>query len=419
MSEFFDKFSSENYKPKEKANVAAPAEGKKGGISAVHHESVQDAAYARTRTIRIVVIAAAVVLLFAGVTALYLVLSRVQVINFVGKSVTEARSWAATKGVTLDETTEFSDENNNIVLSQTIPGGDSISGGGVLGLTISGGPDPQQQIEVPDFDTMVSAEIQTWIDDNKLANTNIVQDNSETVAADHVISAEYRDAGVNASNFTRGDYLVITVSKGPSTADKVILLDFVGYTKANLDKWGSDHNIAINYQQATSNTVPEGIIISQSQPMSTVVDSYSVLNVVISAGKGVTVPNYAGFTADTAASASDKVRVTVMTRYSDSVGYGRLISQSAPANSKLLPDENTVTVVYSIGRPYMIDLTGKLEKDLAPYFFDFTSHGANISYKVSYVHSAEPKGTVTGSSRHGEFLSMTDSVTIYVSDGTL
>ena len=422
MSEFFDKFSNENYKPaKEKENDPVLTEGtnvvKKGGISAVTHETVRDTAYAKAKTIRIVVLAAAAVLLFVGVVTMYLIFSRVTVINFVDKSVTEARSWAATKGITLDEETQFNDESTNVVLSQSIKAGDTMSGGDVLKLTVSKGPDPQEKITVPDFNTLTSAQIQSWIDDNKLTNTNIMQDNSDTVEADKVISVVYRDAGVNGDNFTRADYLVITVSKGPSMTNKVNVSNLVGLTKTEIDKWGSENNITISYKKTVSDTIPEGVAISQSTAAYSVVDRYSVIIVVLSVGKGVEVPNFTNYTLDTAATASDKIKITALGRYSDTVAYGKLISQSASAKSKLLPDENYVTVVYSIGRPYMENLTGKLEKDLAPYFFNFTSHGANISYSVSIVHSSLPKGTVTGSSRYGEFLSMTDSVTIYISDG--
>lgn len=425
MSEFFDKFSNENYKTtKEKSGSAAVAEQaapeKKGGITAVRHETVQDAAYARTKTIRIAVIALTALLLFSGIIALYFFSSQVTVINFVGKSVTEARSWAATKGITLDETGQFDKERTaNLVLSQSVKAGDTLSKGSVLSLNISKGPDPAEKINVPDFMTMTPAHIQSWIEENKLVNTNIMQDNSDTVEADRVISVVYRDAGVNADNFTRGDYLIVTVSKGPSMANKVTVISFAGLTKAKMDQWGTEHSIAINYKKAVSDTIPEGVVISQYPPATTVIDSNSVIQVVLSAGKGIEVPNYSYYTSSTAASASDKVKVIVVTQYSDTVPYGKLISQSVSARTRLLPDENTVTVVYSIGRPYITDLTGKLEKDLAPYFFDFTSHGANITYSVAVVHSAQPRGTVTGASRYGEFLSMTDSVTVYVSDGTL
>jgi serine/threonine-protein kinase len=99
------------------------------------------------------------------------------------------------------------------------------------------------------------------------------------------------------------------------------------------------------------------------------------------------------------------------------VAYGRLISQSVPAGRQLTDDQPKVTVVYSEGRPYIDDLTGKSEKELPAYFYEFTSKGANITYSVDYVDSGEPKGQVVWSSVYSQFVDMTTHVTVRVSKG--
>ncbi len=59
-----------------------------------------------------------------------------------------------------------------------------------------------------------------------------------------------------------------------------------------------------------------------------------------------------------------------------------------------------------------------LEGDLQKLFFDeFRSKGANISYQVRYVNSAEPYGTIVGMSKFNQFLPLEDTITFDISLG--
>jgi hypothetical protein len=75
-------------------------------------------------------------------------------------------------------------------------------------------------------------------------------------------------------------------------------------------------------------------------------------------------------------------------------------------------------VTYSIGKPYLENLAGSSEKDLPSYFSDFVQKGANISYKVTYVDSAVAKGTIISTSKYSQFLSMSEKISIIVSNGS-
>jgi serine/threonine-protein kinase len=108
-------------------------------------------------------------------------------------------------------------------------------------------------------------------------------------------------------------------------------------------------------------------------------------------------------------------------RYSDTVPYGGLISQSVKPGGYVTQEKNRVTLVYSAGKPYIGNLVGRAENELPAIFYDFTQMGASITYEITYVDVADPtmfpKGTVVAVSKSNEYISMNEVIQIQVSKG--
>ncbi len=138
-------------------------------------------------------------------------------------------------------------------------------------------------------------------------------------------------------------------------------------------------------------------------------------------GKGVTVPDFSTILPDDAQAAVEGVTVRMRMQFTQSLPYGQLISQSETAGTVLTSkDDQGIEVVYSAGQPYIKDYRRSeiLEGDLQKLFFDeFRSKGANISYQVRYVNSAEPYGTIVGMSKFNQFLPLEDTITFDISLG--
>jgi len=102
------------------------------------------------------------------------------------------------------------------------------------------------------------------------------------------------------------------------------------------------------------------------------------------------------------------------------VSYGKLISQSIEADTKLTEkDDKHITVTYSQGRPYLKDFRGQLEGDLPRLFFEeYQSKGADIKYIVKFVWAPEVKGTVVSMHKFNEFVPMKFTVEIHISNNT-
>ncbi len=101
---------------------------------------------------------------------------------------------------------------------------------------------------------------------------------------------------------------------------------------------------------------------------------------------------------------------------------GKEVYRQALKKSELKYDETNEIFdsFYEIDLPtfYIKDLKGQTEGDLQGTFYnDYTSKGANISYRVQYVNSPETKGTVVGQSSLNEFVPLSCTVFIQISNG--
>src|SRR5699024_2087961 len=159
-------------------------------------------------------------------------------------------------------------------------------------------------------------------------------------------------------------------------------------------------------------------IISQSVAADELVARRDEMEVVVSKGKAIIVPNFWGLTPDEATMNFPDLNVTVKSVYHGEVAYGTLIAQSVAPDTKLTEDDdNQVTVTYSLGRPYLRDVRGQLEGDLPSLFYEeYQSKGANIKYTVKVVDSSEEKGTVVGMSKYNEFVPLNYTVEIRISN---
>ncbi|WP_042141937.1 PASTA domain-containing protein [Paucisalibacillus sp. EB02] len=351
---------------------------------------------------------------------IYYLLVHVKVEDFVGQPVSKARTWASENDVEVELKQDYSmDYDANQIISQSVSVGDKIRKGKTLQLTSSLGPDPEATIPLPDFSVMSQEEARNWIDENKAENLQIVTEFSDEIEEGSFIKLTIRDTGIDGSEYQRKDSAAVYYSKGVEVFEKNITIpDFVGMPKEEVEKWAESNEIEMTYEETDSDSVEAGHIISQSEPADEKIAKRDKMEVVVSVGKAAVVPNFAEMTAEEAMANYPDLDLRVKEQFHADVSYGRLISQSVEAGAKLTDkDDKSVTVTYSLGKPYLGDFRGQIEGELPRIFFDeYQSKGANIKYIVKYVYAPEVKGTVVGMSKFNEFVSMTYTVEIRVSN---
>ncbi|MCK0469887.1 PASTA domain-containing protein [Halalkalibacter sp. APA_J-10(15)] len=339
--------------------------------------------------------------------------------DFVGQPVSEARAWAAEYNIEIDLTHESSMEyDTNQVMSQAIPAGDRVRKGETISLVSSTGPDPDEHIELPDFTEMSQYEAETWIADYKVENLQLLSEYNDDVEEGEFIRLVIRDSNVAEEEYRRRDSAIVYYSRGEEVFEKDIdVPDFTGQTRVEVEQWAETNEIEITYKEEASNSVEVELVVSQSVSPEDKVAKRDEMEVVISLGQATTVPHFGELTMEEATSYGDLV-VMVQQRYHSEVPFGGLISQSVSAGTELTDRDNKeIQVVYSQGRPYLRDYRGMLEGDLPQAFYeDYQSKGADIRYTVKYVDAPEVKGTVVGMSKFNEFVSMSYTVEIRISN---
>ncbi|MCL1788875.1 MAG: PASTA domain-containing protein [Oscillospiraceae bacterium] len=439
MNDFLSQFDKKNYNSEPKNEPAPPAirtepvvviqpeilaqtpkESQNVAIQGPVHQTEVDKSFQTKKIIKYAIIAAAVAAVCVTGIIIFLLANRVDVKSLLGDNIGDANNWAIRNRITLETMSEYNlDYDKDVVFAQQ-PESGKIQRGSIVEVSVSKGPDPDEFITIPDFSNIKSpAEVRNWISEYKATGARVIQEYSDEVENGHFLRLEFRDELVNESNYTRKDTLNIYISRGEEPVTKNITVPkFAGKTKEEVETWAETNHIKINFEEADSEEVAENKIISQEPVAGIKIAQEDEVTVVVSLGKGITVPDFNAVSKNEAAMNTD-LQVEVILKYSSTVPYGKVISQSVAAGTKLFGDDRKISVTYSEGRPYIEDLKGRSENLLPAYFYELQFKGANITYTTSYVDSSLPKGTVVDASHNSQYVEMTLVVHIQISLGNL
>ncbi|MCL1792009.1 MAG: PASTA domain-containing protein [Peptococcaceae bacterium] len=388
------------------------------GIIASEHETELDRGYNKRKLVRYGVIGGTVIMVAIFLYLIVSIFNQITVKNFIGTSINDAKTWGITNKVSIEIESVYNNGfDSNHIIAQSQDSGKKIRKGSVLAFQVSLGPDPEEIIKLPEFESMNTTQIYAWKDINKANNVNVMQENSDEVEINQFIRKDFSNPSITEDNYTRKDGLLIYMSKGQFEKN-ITVPDFRGKFKREVDTWARQNKIDVVYLENSSGNIPKDCIISQEIEVGVKIAQNTKISFVVSTGKAVIMPNFSKMTKEEATTQED-ISVTVKTQYSATVTYGKMISQSVPVGRQFTDETVKVFVVYSEGRPFMDDLVGKSEKELPAYFYDFTSKGAAITYNITYVDSSESKGQVTWMSIYNQYVEMNTCVEIRVSRGNL
>ena len=382
---------------------------------------VKDQFFAKKQKIKRGIIAGSGLLAVIVITWFYYGQTHVKLPDFIGKSVSTAQTWADEHKVKLEVKRVYNfDKEANIVIKESDKNR-TISKKKTVNLTASLGANPKEKIELPDFSKMPVAEAREFIKKNKLENTSVQLDYSETVAKDTYLKQTFANQSVTPETFKREDNLTLYYSKGKEpVVQNIDVPDFSSQTKEQINTWSKEKGVKVTFETAGSETIEADKVISQSVAKGQKVSKADIMIIKLSLGKPMTVPDFSRFTFDESSGAAKNLPVISKQVYNDTVPYGGFISQSIPAGTQYFAKDTIpdIMAVYSLGRVYIKDLKGQTEDDLQGTFYnDYTSKGANIAYRVQYVNSPETKGTVVGQSSLNEFVPLSCTIFIQISNG--
>lgn len=388
-------------------------------------ETETDPDYQKKKIKKFGFIGVGIVVVCALLFGVYYQLTHVKVPDFNKKELSEARTWTSENDVKLkvEQVYDF-DTEPNIIIKQGVAGGKKIKKGKELVITSSLGPDPDQKIALPEFKDFSVEAARNWVAENKAENVAIIEEYNDKIEESKFIKLQFGNKDLDSTEYKRKDKLQVYYSKGKEVFEKNIEVpDFKGKTKSEVQEWATKNELKLEATAVFSETVELDKVLSQETAKGTKIAKKDTFKVKISKGQAISVPDYSQYTVEEASQLESKVPAQIRSIYTTDVPYGRFISQSVEAGKQYnegdaLPN---VKVLYSQGQPYLKDLRGQtVEGDLQKVFYDeFESKGANVTYEVYYVDSAESKGTVVAMSRFSEFIPIDAHIYIGISKGNL
>ncbi len=211
-------------------------------------------------------------------------------------------------------------------------------------------------IEMPDFIGQTKTDVGAWAQQEKIESTGIVfkEEYSFEVAEGEIISQSV-NPGTNIDTAAK---ITFTESLGPDPTEAIPFLDDVlSLSRDDIEEWEDENKLLdVRYEQAYSDTVEEGNVISFSLHGTDAADFVRDSRVTFNISRGpqpagtVTLEDFEDKTLAEVESfaKSNNIVLNVVEVYDDEVDAGVVISQSI-ASGKTMKEGETLTVTVSKG----------------------------------------------------------------------
>jgi beta-lactam-binding protein with PASTA domain len=270
-----------------------------------------------------------------------------------------------------------------IVISHDPPGGTTVEMGSTVEMVVSlGRPIVPNVVGLTEPN---AAALITAVDN--LAVGTVTYDYSDTVAAGLVIS----QSPIGGAAVSIGSSINLILSLGRPNVPNV-----VGMPEANaVAAITAVDNLTVgNVTYEYNDTVAQWLVISQNPAGGTVVAVGSFVDLVVSLGRPIEVPDVVGMTqadANLTIVGAELTVGTVTYEYSDTIPEDKVISQH-PVYGTIVPIWSAIDLVVSLGRPAVPDVVGMTEAEANS---TITAVGNLTVGSVSYEYSATvPPGLV-------------------------
>lgn len=267
-------------------------------------------------------------------------LKPVELKDLIGKKEFDATLWLKRNGISYKIAYEFSDtvERGTVISTDPVKGTTIQQKETTVQLIISKGP----KITAPDFMKMSLEEITKWAIQYNM-HLSYDTEYSDTIKAGDIIRVSVEKGAI----LEEGSRIYIVTSKGA--------LKMISYTDGDINSlrvFASEHNITLTESEDFSDTVEKGKFISINYQPGAAIQPGSEIQVQISLGKAMKVPNFIGMTNNSASNSckSSSLDCTFSYVYSSKT-KGTVIYQNKEAGSNVVNGTNIVLTISNGPRP--------------------------------------------------------------------
>ena len=239
------------------------------------------------------------------------------------------------------ESEQYNDKPAGTVISQSVREGTAVKQGTTVKVVVSKG---KETVVVPYVTYKTENEAIKLLKNANLKHS-IKYEYHDTVAKGNVISQSIEAEKTVAPGTT----VELIVSKGKKT---VTVPNVVGKKSNDAVEVIEEKGLQVNVKEENNDSVAAGNVIRQTPAAKKEVENGSTVTIYVSKGSNsVSVPSVKGKTSAAAKTALENkgLKVKIIEQYSDTVGKGKVISQSPNSDSSLARG-STVTIYVSKGK---------------------------------------------------------------------
>lgn len=349
----------------------------------------------------------------------------IDVPDFSGKAQRIVEIWA--KKNNLEDQVKFEQEYSDDVLSDCVisQSARKVSSNGILTFTISQGPDPDKEVELPDFSGKKKDEIEAWFADNYFSNVTYTYTNvtDQDLEDDMFVSMD-PTAGTKAK---RSDAITVTLA-----TTEIVAPDFSSMSKDDIQKWGDENGVTISFTEKESQILNDGDIMEISAKAGDKLKKGDTVTVTIAkhtdsteaeksqeeinrqttdtnANGGTRDSSYSGSTSNSGSSTSGNGSSTG-TNDSGTKGGNTSTTDTGstnPGNSKQDGNDNSVSTtvsdpapdslpdwVYAVAKNFGVDINEMLEENYPGVTFNVQTISGRNPGIASYTKTSSNTATV-------------------------
>ncbi|MCF0111415.1 MAG: PASTA domain-containing protein, partial [Erysipelotrichaceae bacterium] len=265
--------------------------------------------------------------------------------NFYNTSVNKVNEWAERHQIEITTIYECSDTIPMYnVMAQDVAEGTITETVSTMQIVLSEGPNYDKDVIVPQMLGYTLDEIMTYIQSHYMNNVEIRFEESP----------EERYIVIEQSNYgqmQRNDAITFTFSIGDKTTlPEQTMENLVGLSSFEATLWLNKSGIPYTITSEFSNDVDRNYVLSQSIAVNDPVNTQSKVELTISKGKEITVPDLTKMTVEevTAWVIDNKLTISFQDQYDDKVELGGIIKTNLKEND-IIEEETPVKVTTSKG----------------------------------------------------------------------
>lgn len=326
--------------------------------------------------------------------------------NLNNKPIAEVIKLGKDNNITINHTSEYSDNIEiNKVISQDVDPNTLLSEIKVINLIVSSGPNYDKDVVIPNMIGWTNDKVLEYIHKNHLNNVTI-----------NFVTSEYDKNTVIEQNLKgnakRNSNISLTLSYGLNEPLETKLIDLSNKNKFEIEFYLKMNALNYSITYEFSDKIQRDYIISYNHKENDVVTKENKIEIVLSKGKSITIPNLYQMTTDEINDfiINNNLKISYDDKYDDKTELGKVVSVNYKEND-IVEEGSLIEVILSKGQLKMEEFSNLSQfKDWANKY--------GIKFSENYQFNSLSNGSIISFSKAaGEVIGNNETITVNISKG--